>query len=177
MFKLGRLLDGLSRVLALLAGATVMLMMLHVFLDVAGKYVFSVPLPDTLEIVSEYYMVVVVFLPLALTERNHAHISVEVLTRHLPDRMQSGLRVVAWLVSAAFFAALAYRTWLDAVERTEAGTTVLGAMGTLTTWPSYYVMPLGCAAVALVLLYRAVVAVTGTASGLADPEPGESISE
>lgn len=177
MFKLGRFLDGLSRVLALVAGAVVMLMMLHVFVDVAGRYLFSAPLPNTLEIVSEYYMVVVVFLPLALTERNRAHISVEVLTRHLPCRIQTWLSVLAWLVSTAFFAALAYRTWLDAVERTEAGTTVLGAMGTLTTWPSYYFMPLGCAAVALVLLYRAIATLTNTPSGLADPEPPESISE
>ena len=86
---LRRLLGRLANALAFLGGIAVVLMMLHICADVIAKYVFNSPIPGTLEIVSNYYMVATVFLPLALVERKNAHIAVEILSQHLPTRGQA----------------------------------------------------------------------------------------
>ena len=44
-------------------------MMLHITADVVGKFVFNRPLPGTIPIVSQYYMVIAAFLPLAMVEK------------------------------------------------------------------------------------------------------------
>jgi TRAP-type C4-dicarboxylate transport system permease small subunit len=49
---LKRVLDGTSNMLALVAGCAVILMMLHVNLDVAMRYIFTAPFANTIEIVS-----------------------------------------------------------------------------------------------------------------------------
>ena len=60
----GRILAGVSTVLAWIGGAALILMMLHIAADVVARYIFNAPLHGTVEIVSAYYMVAVVFLPL-----------------------------------------------------------------------------------------------------------------
>lgn len=58
-----RVIDAISAVLMVVGSIALMLMMVHVTVDVVGKFVFSQPVPMTLEIVSNYYIVAVVFLP------------------------------------------------------------------------------------------------------------------
>jgi len=175
MYRIGRLLGSIISILTVVSGAAVMLMMFHVVLDVTFRNLFSIPLPGTLEIVSEYYMVLVVFLPLALVEQRNAHIDVEVVTRHLPRRVQRALASVLALFSIGFFAALCYRTWLDSLERTEAGSFVMGATVDVPTWPSYYFMPVGCGMIVLVLVYKLVVTVTRARNGLPEPPKADSL--
>ena len=88
MVGIGKALARLLDIQATIGIAAVGLMMFHITFDVFGKYLFNAPLPATLEIVSHYYMVVVVFLPLAMVEKRDAHISVEVLTQNFSDRWQ-----------------------------------------------------------------------------------------
>ena len=67
-----RLLKALDRIadLLLIAGCAVTLaMMLHVTADVLGKVLFNHPINRTLEVVTYYYMVGCVFLPLAMVQR------------------------------------------------------------------------------------------------------------
>ena len=55
-------LDWLSNRLLEISGLLLLVMMLHVTLDVALKYLLNQPVPGTLEVVSYYYMVGTVFL-------------------------------------------------------------------------------------------------------------------
>ena len=64
---ISRLLRGASNVLGLAAGCAVILMMLHINLDVAMRYIFSAPFANTIEIVSTYYIVAIVFLQATLS--------------------------------------------------------------------------------------------------------------
>ncbi len=57
--------------LGLIAGV---LMMLHVSVDVAGRYLFNHPIEGTTEIVAAYYMVLVAYLPWAWLARDDRHI-------------------------------------------------------------------------------------------------------
>ena len=110
MVGIGKALARLLDIQAAIGIAAVGLMMFHITFDVIGKYLFNAPLPATLEIVSHYYMVVVVFLPLAMVEKRDAHISVEVLTQNFSDRWQKVILAATWILSGVFFTALTYRT-------------------------------------------------------------------
>ena len=65
MQTLGRLLSYLINAVTVLAGLSVALMMVHITVDVISRYVFNYPLPGTITVVSNFYMVLVAFLPLA----------------------------------------------------------------------------------------------------------------
>ena len=70
------------------AALFVIVMMLHVCADVFSRLVLGRSLHGTIEIVSAYYMVGVIFLPLIEVTREDGHISVELLTRRLPPQIR-----------------------------------------------------------------------------------------
>jgi TRAP-type C4-dicarboxylate transport system permease small subunit len=113
-------------------------------------------------------MLPIVFLPLALTERNDAHITVEVLVQYLSRRLQKLLAVLAWAVSAGVLGILFYQTLLDALDKTEKGTFIMEIDWKIPLWVSYYFLPVGFGLVVLVLVYRIVVTITGSKSGLGE---------
>lgn len=163
-----RVMDGASNLLALLAGCAVILMMLHVNLDVAMRYIFSAPFANTVEIVSTYYIVAIVFLPLALVERSNGNIVVELLAQHLPRRVSELLIACVALVSAMYFSAFAWRTGEDAIQKYDVGEVILGN-SQLTVWPTRFYLPIGCGLLVLVLLYKAWRLFKGDSSVLVHP--------
>jgi TRAP-type C4-dicarboxylate transport system permease small subunit len=151
----GKLFGRAGDLLAVVAGIILILMMLHITLDVLLRYFFTFPLHDTVEIVSTYYIVAIVFLPLALVERLNSHIVVELLTQHLPRRAQELLIACVSLASAAYFAAFAWRTGQDAVQKYAIGEVMLGT-APITVWPTRFYLPIGCGLITLVLLYKSI---------------------
>lgn len=81
------------KVSSLIGTICVILMMLHVTADVIGRYFFNAPLPGTIVVVANYYMVVLVFLAIGVAEEQRAHISVEFVTDMMPERVQTGFSV------------------------------------------------------------------------------------
>lgn len=160
-----RLINGAGDALALVAGAALLLMMLHIAADVLLRSVFNTSMQGTLEIVSSYYMVAVVFLPLAMVERLNAHISVELLTQHLPPRPQLLLMAAVSVLSAAYFAAFAWQTWGDAMQKYRVGEVMLGNVP-ITVWPTRFFVPVGCGMIVVVLMYKAVRMALGDRSVL-----------
>ncbi len=112
-------IDRLSRALTILAIVAAGLMMLHVSADVFSKLVFRYPLFGTLETVSLYYMVAVVFLPLALAQRDRSQVFIELFTHRLPERAQRALDAFALLLGFAFTAILFWKGFEVAVEKTQ----------------------------------------------------------
>lgn len=151
---LGRVID-LSAILSALA---VTLMMAHIAIDVVAKYIFGVPMAGTITVVSNYYMIIVSFLPLAFTERQNGHISVEVLVEHFPLGAQRGLNVFALLVSAAVFAALTWRSFVEANRAFAIGSFEIEHNMKLITWPARYLLPLGCGLMTVTLVAKIGIA-------------------
>jgi TRAP-type C4-dicarboxylate transport system permease small subunit len=141
--------------LNLVAAAALIAMLVHINLDVLGRYLFNAPLPMTIEIVSTYYMVEVVFLPLASVEWRDGHITVDVLARLFGGRAERILFAAVAVLSAAYFAALAWRSALTAIDKFRIGEFAMGT-AVLVTWPTRFLVPLGCGLIALVLLLKAV---------------------
>lgn len=153
----GRLLARALDATQIIAGLLVVAMMFHVSIDAFARYLSARGFPATVEIVSNYYMVGIAFLPLAFAERVNAHISVEVATQLLSQKLQSVAFYISWLLSIIVYGLLTYRTFLDAEVKREVGAFVFTQGIRLDIWPSYYFLPLGFALMTLTLIYRCIV--------------------
>ena len=136
--------DRLSLWLAYVGGVAVLLMMLHVSADVLCKYLFNLPIVATLEIASNYYMVAVVFLPLAVIEREGSHIYVEVFTAGLRTRAQAVLDVGAMLLATFYVAALFVTSVEVAIQKTSINEIWFAMYFDLSIWPARWLIPAGC---------------------------------
>jgi TRAP-type C4-dicarboxylate transport system permease small subunit len=160
MATIGAAVGGLGRLLMVPAAIALILMMLHVNADVVGRLVFNHPVPVTIEVVSYYYMVAVIFLPLAAVEVADHHIAVDLLSQHFRGALRRWTLALAALASMAYFAVLAWRSGIVAVEKLRIGEYEMGAVA-LPTWPSRLLVPIGTAAVAAVLLVKAIELLRG----------------
>ncbi len=158
---IGKAIAAALRVLSWVGTACILLMMLHVAADVVMRYLFNSPLPGTLNIVSRYYMVAVVFLSLAVAERQDAHISVEILYDRLPAGARRALAPLAWLLTALTFAAIAVRSGEVAWSKTLIRASVDEGTTTIPVWQSYWLVAIGSALVAILALWRLALALLG----------------
>lgn len=158
MRNLEQALDWSSRGLAIIAGACLLLMMVHVTLDVGMKYMLNMPIEGTLEIVSRYYMVAAVFLPMAIVELRREHIRVDIFIQLMPPWMALGCYVLMSLLTAGFYWLLAYQTMNAAIRSTSIGEVMMGT-SYIAVWPSKWFLPIGFAAVALAVMLHIVKAV------------------
>lgn len=143
--------------LTILAGLLLSLMMLQIVIDVGLKYIFNSPIEGNLEVVSFYYMVGVVFLPLAMVELRHEHINVDLFVQMLPLRGRSYVYVFGCGVSLVFFGILAYQTFLDAIHATRINEVMMGSIY-VTIWPSRWFLPAGFTLIGLAIVIHAVKA-------------------
>lgn len=168
MTALGRFLAKLIGWSTFIGMVAVALMMVHITSDVIGKFIFNAPIPATIAIVSNYYMVLLAFMPLAYAESRRAHISVEVLTELFPERAQYHLYSWTYLLSVLIFGLLTYRTWQEALINHEMGTFAMEQSTKMITWPSFYILPVGCGLMTIVVLYRFLVYITRAEDGIGD---------
>jgi len=168
MHAIGRLLARTTDFTLIIGLVAVGLMMMHITIDVAGKFILNEPVPATIALVSSYYMVVIAFLPIAYAETRNSHITVEVLTEMFPMRLQKNMYSWGYLISALVYGLLTYRMWHEAVRAQGNGTFIMEQSTKMLTWPSYYLLPLGCGLMTLVLLYRFLIYITGAKSGLGE---------
>lgn len=174
MAGIGKLLRASSALLAAAGMAAMLLMMLHVSLDVISKYAFNRPIVGTLETVSAYYMVAVLFLPLAEVTRRGQHIRVEVFTGWLSPRPLAACTALGLALCAAYAGLMAWRGGVEAVRMTAIGEAWETALRDMEVWPARWFYPLGVAAMGLVFLAqawdRALFAVRGTRRSREDGE-------
>lgn len=174
---IARAIHLLAQGLAGIAGVALVLMMLQTVADVLMSNFFGRPIRGNLEMISVYHMVLVVFLPLAFVEIRHGHITVELVTNLMPRLVLRITLVLGYLVTAGFFAVLAWQTWHDAMRAWRIGEIMMGS-AYLTIWPAKFALPVGFAAIILPTLLHAWQAATDpnfrpSADGPADPGAGD----
>lgn len=158
MDKSIRILGYGLRITTVVAGVSLILMMVHISADVVAKYILRIPMPGTITVVSNYYMILVAFLPLAFTERRNGQISVEVLTTLMPERYQRGLNIVSMVFCAAVFAALAWQGWIEAGRAQQVGAFEIEQNMKLLTWPARYLLPVSFGLIAATLVLKITIA-------------------
>ncbi|SNT76648.1 TRAP transporter small permease [Paracoccus seriniphilus] len=156
MQKTDKLLRAIIAVYGGIGAVIIFLMMLHITADVISKFVFNQPLPGTIQIVSQYYMVAAAFLPLAMVERLTGHISVEILYNVLPGTLRGILAMFSTALGAVVFAAMAWASWGEAVKKYTIGSFSYEQGVKIAIWPSYFILPAGTALLALVFLWRLI---------------------
>jgi len=160
-----RYLDRISRRLNIaalwLGGIALVFMAVHVSFDAFGKYLFSLPIPATLEVVAYYYMPAVVALPMAWVEGKDGHVSVEMLFDRLPACWQAVVRGINDVVMMGFIGLLTWLAGREAIRKFDIGEYMFGEYP-IIIWPGRFVFALGLALlvlIALVKLIRLVLAV------------------
>ena len=117
------------------AGAVCLLMALHVTADLTGRGLFNHPLLGTDEIATNYYMVALSFLPLAVITRLRGHITVGLFTD----------RLLADLASFGFVGIVAWVGIDTAIEKTAAREMTESSTGYLPVWEARWILAAGFA--------------------------------
>ncbi len=151
-------------------GTVVAVMILHICVDVIGKFYFGAPVVGTITIVTEYYMPVITFIPLALVQKYDQHIAVEVFTGNLPRLFQRHLRAWINLFSCVIFALLAYYGWGEAVTKFRSGAFLIEGGMRFETWPGRFCPPIGFGLISAYLLAQFYWYIRGTDRAAAGEE-------
>lgn len=150
----------LSRILVLVCSIALVLMMLQVTLDVAGKYFFHTPFPGSEAIVASYYMVAIVFLPLAWVEVTREAIVVEIIYNISNKYIQFLMVILGALATVVCYGFLAWFLWEPAMHAYSIGE-YESSTWDVVTWPSKFLLPIGLALGAIVALLQLIRIVAG----------------
>lgn len=142
----------LGDALTVAGGLAVVLMMAHIVVDVAKKYLLNDPIDGTTEVVAAYYMVASVFLPLAYVTYTEGQLVVELFTGRMSGRPLSLLLAFTGSATLAYVLFVAWCTAEEAALRTRDGEAWETSVDLLVVWPSRWLLPVGLAAMALVVL-------------------------
>lgn len=143
-----------------IAGLTTMAMMIHITVDSVLR-LFNIPIRGTVEIVSAYYMVAAVFLPIAVVELYHQSISVDTVYQYLPRKLKFASMVVVFGASATVYLMLAWTSWGDSVRSFQVGEVVMGTIP-IIIWPSRFLMPVSLVLAGAVCLWHLWRLITST---------------
>ena len=154
MRRLGTIRDVFLDGLALIGALATLLLMLHVVADVAMRNLFNQPIPATYEVVVNYYMIALAFIPLAWVERSGAMVQVEVINGALGPRGMWLSNLLVAVISTVIYAVLAYVTYNVAIRNFGTGTFVLANQVRVPTWPAYWLPPLGFALASVICALR-----------------------
>ena len=143
-----------TNVLAYVGGLGIVIMMLHIVFDVAGRETIGIPIDGTTEVVSFYNMVVVTFLPLAYVSHHEGHITVELFTRGLSRRRLAALEAIVGIFCLAFVIVFVTETWIAAEESRDTNEMWETSDDLITIWPSRYMLPLGAGLMAVYMVIR-----------------------
>ncbi len=155
------------------AGITLLLIMVVTVVDITGRYFFGRPVAGTVEL-TQFGMVVVVFLGLAWTERERGHITVDLLYERLPRIMRRVVGVLAYLIGitavvVGFWKLLAFRAQM---QRGGYATPVLD----LDIHPLVLAAALGMLFYALAMVVNLVSSFTEEAGEVHDPDAPEEVA-
>jgi len=151
-----RLISKLSLYSAYVGGLAMIVMTFQVTLDVVLKYLLSYPIPATLETVSSYYMVALIFLPLGLVTRDKEHICVELFTQGLSERRLALVNALAGILAAAYIGVMAVRSTEEAWAKTAIRESWETAIWDMEVWPSRWFVSVGTTLMFIYLLIHVV---------------------
>ena len=149
----------------LLGGATALILaaiMLLTCIDVAGRYVMSLPVPGALE-VTEIMMGALIFASLPLVTLRNQQVTIDLFEHFIPKLVKPALQVLIQIVSGMCLTVISWRLWVKAGQLLEQGDTT--AVLQWKIWPLVYFMSLLAALTAVILLIMIRLKETSGGSG------------
>lgn len=152
-FNLAAQADRAARVLAILAGAGLLLVLALIFVSVVMRYIFSTPIVGVNEIV-QLASVGIVMLALPWCTAEGAHVGVDVLDQKIGRWGRFLGDVQARAIAALILSVLVWRASLKAMDAHEFGDAT--NMLQMPIWPFYAMIAAGMALSVLVLLAQLI---------------------
>lgn len=144
-----------SKFLSYVAGMVLIAMMLLTTADVAGRYLFNMPILGVFEL-TEYMMVCLVFCSLAYTQSKKAHVAVDILATLIPPQGRRAVDIINYLLS---FFVLALITWKSIERGFEVmATKEFSAILQIPVYPFMFLVALGSAALCIEYLKDLLIA-------------------
>ena len=100
-----------GQVLGVISCVLLFSMMMLTFVDVAGRYIFSSPLPAAYEMIA-FVMPGIIFCALPHVNLKEGHVTIDLLDGFLSDGVKRWQAVIVNLFSAAALAFIAWRLWV-----------------------------------------------------------------
>jgi len=146
-------IDRVSLFSARAVGGILMAMMILTCGDIFSRSFLRRSIVGTLEIESNYFMVAVVFLPLAYGMiSKQGHIRVEILLSRLPLRLQMGLEMLGLILSLCVFSLVVWFGVAGAWRSWQTGETMVNV--TLPMWPGRVLVAMGGVLLCLQIIVR-----------------------
>ncbi|MCU0530614.1 MAG: TRAP transporter small permease [Syntrophales bacterium] len=111
--------------------------------DALGRYLLNSPIPGTGEIIEDYFMIALIFLPLSYSFMQEGHVHVTMIERYFPGGVKRIVGKVNLLLSFALFALIALAGWERFVEAWRIDEISTSSVG-YPMWPCYLMVPIGC---------------------------------
>ena len=137
-----RVIDMINRVLFSVAAVAIIILMVQVILDVGGRFFFNRPIAGTLELVTYWWMPIIVFLSLGWAQRRGEHISVTLLTETLSERLGKIVWTIGDIFGFVVIVMLVVFAWQGAAKSTGIHEAALGTAVVLI-WPIKIVAVVG----------------------------------
>jgi TRAP-type C4-dicarboxylate transport system permease small subunit len=138
------------------AGLALVAMLLHVVADIVMREFFDAPFSGTLEIVSYWYMIGLVFLAIPAAQAHGEHVRVELFTSGISPRVKAGIDICVLLASAAILILFTSVTFGEAMRQTARNAMVEAGTGTILVWPTRWLVPLSMASTSLICIVQAI---------------------
>ncbi len=140
------------------AASIVVILMAMVVADIFGRKVLNKPVPMSYE-VGAFMLVFIVFMGLAYSQRQKAHIRVEILTLRMPPKIRAVMDLFAYTLGIGIYGLIFYETFKWSYHSFEIGEYVAGLIN-IPKWPSQFAVAFGAILISLQFIsdwvYRAV---------------------
>ena len=123
------------------AASIVVILMAMVVADIFGRKVLNKPVPMAYE-VGAFMLVFIVFLGLAYSQRQKAHIRVEILTLRMPPKIRAVMDLAAYTLGIVIYGLIFYETFKWSYHSFEIGEYVAGLVN-IPKWPSQFAVVFG----------------------------------
>lgn len=122
-----RWIDRIATGFGYASAAAIALMLVHIVLDVSGRFLLRQPITGTLEYVQWIWMPTLIFLAMALAQVRGEHINATVLTDMLGERARRVVDIIALSAAVIGTAILIYPAYLLAERAVEINDVALSA--------------------------------------------------
>ena len=120
----------------------VMILMFLISTDIITRFAADAPIPGSFEI-GQMLMVFIVFLALAQTQAERAHIRVEIVLSRVPARFRTILEIVTCVAGLLLFSLIVWKGWAWAAESVRLREYALGIVN-VPLYPSKIALVVGC---------------------------------
>ena len=142
MTKIIKVYDKIEYFFAAIGGGMLAIMTLWLFADMVGRYVFHHPLPATVEVGEEIFMISVIYLGMGITQKYHEHVRMDAVLEILPAKARNVCEKIADILMFVCMAIFAKYAWDQVMYCIEFNAISRSSLE-YPTAPCYFVLFLG----------------------------------